>query len=71
MSELSEDLMEGVAAISEFHGTSTRRGFYLVQRGMIPAFKIGNVWYARKSTCLAHIVRLEAERQKANGDQAC
>ena len=57
---LSNDLMEGVPAIADFYGAKERRVYYLLERGQIPAFKVGNRWCARKSTLLKHIAALES-----------
>ena len=57
---LSNDLMEGASVIAEFYGTKKRRVYYLLERGQIPAFKVGNRWCARKSTLLKYIAALES-----------
>jgi hypothetical protein len=58
---LASDLMVGVAEIGEFIGKSPRQVDYMVRNDMLPVFKVGNVWHARRSTVLAHFARLEAE----------
>jgi len=57
---LGSDLLKGATAIADFLGEKPRRVFYLCERGLIPAFKIGQRWHARKSTLRAHFERLEA-----------
>ena len=56
---LSGDLLDGAERIAEFTGWPTRRVFYLLEKGLIPAFKIGNRWTARKSRLRRHIENLE------------
>lgn len=60
MEPLANDLLEGIAEIGEFYGFSPRRTYYLTEHALIPAFKIGNRWYALRSTSRAHIERLQA-----------
>ena len=67
MNNISDDLLVGAEAIGAFWGCSKRRAFYMCERKNIPAFKIGRVWHARKSTLIAHVRRLEGvERDDAN-----
>jgi hypothetical protein len=56
---LSEDLLDGAERIAEYTGWPTRRVFYLLEKGLIPAFKMGNRWIARKSRLRRHIEDLE------------
>ena len=58
---LNEDLLTGVAAIAEFRGESVRRTYYLLEKKLIPGFKMGNLWNARKSTLLKQIVEKEGQ----------
>ncbi len=60
MDNLCDDKLTGARAIAEFLGEETRRTFCLLERGELPAFKLGGRWCARRSTLLAHIERLEA-----------
>ena len=62
--DLATDLLDGVPAIANFGGWTTRRAYYLVENKLIPAFKLGNKWAARKSTLRRHCERLEAEAQR-------
>ena len=55
---LSEDLLDGAERIGAYGGWSPRRTFYLLEKGLIPAFKIGNRWTARKSRLRQHIEAL-------------
>ena len=58
--ELRDDLLDGAEAISKFYGWKLRRTYYLLERGLIPSFKIGKKWCARRSTSTAHIEKLES-----------
>ena len=58
--DLATDLLDGMPAIAKFYGCSERRGYYLAENKLIPAFKVGEKWCARKSTLRAHIDNLEA-----------
>ena len=49
-SELAADLLDGMPAIAKFYGCTERRGYYLAENKLIPAFKVGEKWCARKST---------------------
>ena len=59
-SELAADLLDGMPAIAKFYGCTERRGYYLAENKLIPAFKVGEKWCARKSTLRTHIEKLEA-----------
>ena len=56
---LAEDLLTGAAAIGVYVKSDTRRAFYLLERGLIPGFKIGKIWHARKSRLEAHYGKSE------------
>jgi hypothetical protein len=56
---LSEDLLDGAEQIAEYTGWPLRRVFYLLEKGLIPGFKVGNRWIARKSRLRQHIEKLE------------
>jgi hypothetical protein len=57
---LGVDLLDGMPAIARFYGCTERRGYYLAENKLIPAFKVGDKWCARKSTLRRHIENLEA-----------
>ena len=59
-STLADDLLRGQPQISEFLGIPKRKVYYMLETGQVPAFKLGALWHARKSTLLAHIARLES-----------
>ena len=52
---LAADLLEGGEAISAFTGIPAPRVFYLCERGLLPVFKIGTTWAARKSELRARL----------------
>jgi hypothetical protein len=58
--DLAGDLLDGVPAIADFGGWKKRRTYYLLENKLIPAFKIGKKWTARKSTLRRHLEGLEA-----------
>ena len=63
---LCDDLIPGAAAIGrEFGGCSERQAFYLLEKGIIPGFKLGRKWYARRSTLRALIEQREREAMAA------
>jgi hypothetical protein len=65
MSEaLATDLLEGVSAIAAFIGKDERRTRYLIQRGLLPAFRQGRRWNARKSKLVAFYDELERKAAK-------
>jgi hypothetical protein len=57
---LAGDLMRGVGAIAAFLDWTQRQTNHALQCGQLPAFKIGGIWHARKSTILAYITAQEA-----------
>jgi hypothetical protein len=56
---VADDLMNGAEEIGQFMGESPRRTYYLLERGLIPGFKLGSKWQARKSTLIKYIEKLE------------
>lgn len=68
--DLATDLLDGVPAIAAFGGWSPRRTYYLAENELIPAFKIGKKWAARKSTLRQHIAKLEARHAEAEAGHA-
>ena len=50
MENIADDILNGIAEISRFIGTTERRGFYLAEKGDLPGvFKQGNRWVGLKS----------------------
>ena len=56
---LADDMLKGAKAIGEHIDEDKRRTFYLLERRLIPAFKIGALWHMRKSSYRRHIEQLE------------
>ena len=56
---LAGDLLKGAKHIAEWLDEPERRVYYMINKGAIPAFKMAGVWYARKSSILAHFAKLE------------
>lgn len=64
MNRLSDDLLVGAEAIGDFIGYDTRRTMHVLHSGQIPAFKIGQIWHAKRSTLTAFIDELDARAVK-------
>ena len=56
----ADDLLHGAHEIAAFLGEKPRRIHYLAERGELPAFRVGRLLYARKSTILRWLEALEA-----------
>lgn len=63
---LRADTLRGIAEIADFLGETERRVYYQAERGMLPLFKRGAIWYGRKSTILAQIEHKEHAVNKQN-----
>ncbi len=61
-----DDLLVGVGEIGEVIRADKSRTYYLLKKRLIPAFKIGKLWYGRRSTLL----RFLAEQEQAVADDA-
>ena len=59
MYDLKDDLLVNVNAIAEYVNKTPRQVYYLLEHGFLPAFKLGGLWQARKSTINRHIEQLE------------
>ena len=57
----ADDLLDGVRAIAAFTGFSRRRCFYLLQKGLLPAGKIGARWLGSKRAIRERLSRIAAE----------
>ncbi len=53
------DLLTGAEEIAEFLNCNTRRAFHLLEKGIVPGFKLGKRWCARRSTLTRHFEELE------------
>ena len=60
MYDLKDDLLPNVGAIADYVRKTPRQVYYLLERGLLPAFKLGGQWQSRKSTINRHIDNLEA-----------
>ncbi len=56
------DLLTGAEEIAEFLNCNTRRAFHLLEKGIVPGFKLGKRWCARRST----LTKFFEEREQAN-----
>jgi hypothetical protein len=52
LAEVVSDVLWGAEAIADAIGQSTRQTFYMLERGMIPAKKIGKKWCASRRALL-------------------
>jgi len=57
---LCDDLLDGAEEIARFTGWPPRRVYYLLEKKLIPAFKVGTRWTARKSSLQRHFEELES-----------
>ena len=60
----AEDVLSGAKAIAEFIGENERRTIYLLERGMLPAGKLGQRWVASKRTLDRHFAELTSGEQR-------
>ena len=60
--DLADDLLPGASKIADFMGKSRRTTYNLLESGKLPAFRIGKIWHARKSTLLRHFQELETSQ---------
>lgn len=57
---LGDDMIQGIRGIADFLGMQERTAYHLASSGRLPgAFKLGRLWYARRSTLLENIRQLE------------
>jgi hypothetical protein len=54
-------LLTGAGKIAVFIGKPPRTTYHLLEGEKLPAFKLGKIWHARKSTLRRHIEALEAK----------
>ena len=66
---MDNDLLHGAQSIADFRNEPVRRTYYLLERGLLPAAKLGASWEARKSRLLDHQRELE-EATLARGQAA-
>ena len=61
MPEYTDDVLRGAAAIARYRNETVRRTNHLLEKGLLPAVKVGRIWEMRRSTHDQMI----AEREKA------
>ncbi len=66
---LAADMLEGGSEISAFTGIPEPRVFYLCERGLLPAFKVGIRWCARKSELRAALTSQRRGAEAATNQQ--
>jgi hypothetical protein len=54
----ADDLLRGVPEIAEFLDEQERRVYYLLDRGLLPAGKLGDRWVASKAALRQHFAKL-------------
>ncbi len=65
---IQDDLLDGADAFVEFTGFRKRRVFYLLEKGLLPAGKLGGKWIGSKAAVRRALTRI-ASGQPA-GDEA-
>ena len=55
---LAADRLSGVRAIADFIGEDDRRTYYLLERKLIPAGKLGSQWVGSKKRLRDHYDRI-------------
>jgi len=53
---LADDLLWGAAAIADELGLNRRKVFYYLERGTLPARKVGELWVASRRQLRAHLL---------------
>jgi hypothetical protein len=59
---LGADTLAGAAAIGAFIAKNKRQTEWLLERGALPAFKIGRIWHMRRS---AYLEMIETQERAA------
>ncbi|HEX2525291.1 MAG TPA: hypothetical protein VHL31_03190 [Geminicoccus sp.] len=54
----ADDLLQGAEAIAAFVGEPRRRTIYLLEKGLLPAGKLGTRWVASKQRLTEFYARL-------------
>jgi hypothetical protein len=55
--DLADDMLNGVPEIAAFTKQPERRVYVLLNRGILPGWKYGNIWHSLKSSIRADIER--------------
>jgi len=53
--ELRNDLLWGADAIAQYIGRNKRQTYYLLEKGQVPARKVGDLWLGSKTTLDTHL----------------
>ena len=56
---MDNDLLHGAQSIADFRNEPVRRTYYLLERGLLPAAKLGDSWEASKERLREHQRELE------------
>lgn len=69
---VSGDVLQGAGQIARFLGINRRSVYYYIERRELPVYRFGSQIFARRSTLLRHIEKLEASggRQASVGSVA-
>lgn len=70
--DLANDLLRGGDEIAEFmfgDRAKRRKVYYMAERKLIPAFRMGDILCARKSTLIDFIARQETDALAAVGSE--
>lgn len=59
--ELAVDLLWGAKAIADEIGVGPRKTFYMLEKGMIPARKVGALWVSSRQRLRQHFSGTAAE----------
>jgi hypothetical protein len=58
----ADQVLYGAEAIGDFIGANKHRTFFLLEKGALPAFKIGRIWCMRPSAWRAWCAAQEAKQ---------
>ncbi len=64
----ADDLLDSADAFVRFTGFSKRRIFYLLEKGLLPAGKLGNRWIGSKAAVRRALARIATGQD--GGDRA-
>ena len=56
--DIASDKLSGVAEISDFIDEDKRRTYYLLEKKLLPAGKLGSIWIASKKLLREHYHQL-------------
>jgi len=60
MDSVADDILKGADDIAAYLGMDRRAIYYAISKGRLPTFRIGTGVFARKSTLIEWIVKMEA-----------